>query len=149
MARILLIEDGLDFADFVSAVLSLNGHTVTHATTVRDGVAAAQQALPPELVLLDLTLPDGTGLDFLSQVTLAAPVVVLTASIDAETRQQLLAQGLRFVIKPLTARELIELVTTTLAKGYAYDLNFARNSAHRHFVDAQIFGRNSGHQLKF
>ena len=121
MARILLIEDSPDFAHFVRAVLSLKGHTVTHATTVRDGVAAAQQALPPELVLLDLTLPDGTGLDFLSQVTLAAPVVVLTASIDAETRQQLLAQGLRFVIKPLTARELIELVTTTLAKGYAYD----------------------------
>ena len=70
---------------------------------------------------ISVRLPDGYGLDFLSQVTLAAPVVVLTASIDAETRQQLLAQGLRFVIKPLTARELIELVTTTLAKGYAHD----------------------------
>ena len=121
MARILLIEDSPDFADFVRAVLSLNGHTVTHVTTLRGGVAAAQHAPPPELVLLDLTLPDGYGLDFLSQVTLAAPVVVLTASIDAGTRQQLLAQGLRFVIKPLAARELIELVTTTLAKGQAHD----------------------------
>ncbi len=121
MARILLIEDSPDFAHFVRTVLNLAGHTVTHATTVCDGVAAAQQAPPPELVLLDLTLPDGSGLDFLSQVTLAAPVVVLTASIDADMRQQLLTQGLRFVIKPLTARELIELVTTTLAKGYAHD----------------------------
>lgn len=117
MARILLVEDSPDFADFVRAVLSLNGHTVTHATTLRGGVATAQQSPPPELVLLDLTLPDGYGLDFLSQVTLAAPVVVLTASIDAEMRQQLLAHSLRFVIKPLSAHELLDLVTTTLAKG--------------------------------
>ena len=121
MARILLLEDSPDFAHFVRTVLNLKGHTVTHATTVGDGVAAAGPAAPPELVLLDRTLPDGSGLDFLSQVTLAAPVVVLTASIDADMRQQLVRQGLRFVIKPLSARELIELVTTTLAKGYAHD----------------------------
>ena len=36
--------------------------------------------------------------------------------------------------------------TGTLAQSY---LNFARNSAHRHFVAPGIFGRNSGHQLKF
>ncbi len=121
MARILLIEDSPDFADFVCAVLSLNGHAITHATTLRDGLASAQQPPPPELVLLDLTLPDGYGLDFLQQVTLDAPVIAMTADTGAELAHHLHTLGLRYIIKPIAARELLELVTTTLAKGQPHD----------------------------
>lgn len=121
MAHILLIEDNQDFAHFVCAVLPLVGHRVAHAPTLQAGLRLVRQVPPPDLVLLDLTLPDGTGLDFLDQTGREWPVVALTADIGNDLRDQLQARSVRYVTKPLSARELIDLVTTTLAKGHAHE----------------------------
>jgi DNA-binding response OmpR family regulator len=121
MAHVLIIEDNLDFVDFVQAVLDLNGHDVAHTTSLRDGIRLLNEMPCPDLVLLDLDLPDGNGLDFFEQVSADVPVLVMTASTDAELARHLQARGARYVIKPLAARDLLDLVNTSLKKGGAHD----------------------------
>ncbi len=120
MARVLIIEDNLDFVDFAQTVLELNGHTVIHSTSLRNGIALSQQTPRPDLVLLDLDLPDGNGLTFFN----GAPevnVLAMTASTDADLARQLQALGARYLIKPVSARNLIDVVHTALTKGEAHD----------------------------
>jgi DNA-binding response OmpR family regulator len=121
MAHVLIIEDDLDFVDFVRTVLDLNGHRVTHTVSLREGITLARQAPLPDLVLLDLDLPDGNGLAFFERVTSDVPVLALTASTDADLARQLQAHGARYVIKPVSAHDLIELVNASLAKGEIHD----------------------------
>ena len=121
MAHVLIIEDNPDFVDFVQAVLDLNGHEVTHTASLHAGIRLSNEMPPPDLVLLDLDLPDGNSLDFFDQVPADVPVLVMTASTDAELARQLQSLGARYAIKPLAARDLLDLVNTSLKKGAAYD----------------------------
>jgi DNA-binding response OmpR family regulator len=121
MARILIIEDNPDFVAFVRAVLELNGHTVTHTSSLHDGIALTQQAPYPDLVLLDLDLPDGSGLNFFKQVTSDVNVLAMTASTEADLARQLQALGARYLIKPVSARDLFSVVNSSLTEGDAHD----------------------------
>ena len=94
---------------------------MAHTAFLHAGITLARQAPSPDLVLLDLDLPDGSGLDFFEQVASDMPVLVLTASTDADLARQLQALGVRYVIKPLSARDLIEVVNTSLTKGETHD----------------------------
>ena len=121
MAHVLIIEDNPDFVAFVRAVLDLNGHAVTHTSSLHDGISLTQQAPYPDLVLLDLDLPDGNGLDFFNQVNTDVPVLAMTASTDADLARQLQAHGARYLIKPVSARDLLRVVNTSLTEGEAHD----------------------------
>ena len=90
------------------------GIRVAHTAFLHEGITLARQAPSPDLVLLDLDLPDGSGLDFFAHVASDVPVLVLTASTEADLARQLQALGVRYVIKPLSARDLIEVVNTSL-----------------------------------
>jgi two-component system, OmpR family, response regulator len=86
--RILLIEDDSVLRDVVQASLTASGHRVDAAATARD---AAQLWLVQayDAVLLDLNLPDGSGLDVLREARArgdATPVLVLTARNRTEER---------------------------------------------------------------
>jgi DNA-binding response OmpR family regulator len=120
MAHVLIIEDNPDFVDFVQVVLDLNGYDVAHTGSLHAGIRLSNE-MPPDLVLLDLDLPDGNGLDFFDQVAADMPVLVMTASTDADLARHLQALGARYVIKPLAARDLLDLVNTSLKKGAAHD----------------------------
>ncbi len=87
MARILMIEDDVRLAEMVSDYLGRSGLTVARAEDGASGLAALRRQ-PPDLVLLDLMLPDGDGLDVFRRIralpTPAAqtPVIMLTAKGD-------------------------------------------------------------------
>ena len=107
---VLLVEDDLSLALGIQTALSRAELTVTHATR---GVAALQlvrQAMP-DVVLLDLGLPDMDGLDVLSQIKRIAPdlpVLILTARASIEDRVQGLEQGADdYLPKPFDSAELI------------------------------------------
>ena len=121
MTRVLIIEDNPDFVDFVQAVLELNGYTVAHTASLHDGIRLSKQVPSPDLVLLDLDLPDGSGLEFFDQVAGNVPALAMTANTDADLARHLQALGARYVIKPLAARDLLDLVNTSLKKGAAHD----------------------------
>jgi DNA-binding response OmpR family regulator len=84
--RILLVEDNLGDAELLREALAdfRSAHELRHVTTVRDG-ATLLRAERFDVVLLDLGLPDGTGLETVKRIHAAAgavPIVVLTGDED-------------------------------------------------------------------
>ena len=114
MANILVIEDSPDFAQFVCAVLELEGYHVRRATCLSEGITQARNT-SPDLVLLDITLPDGNGLDFWREPDLRGlSVIAMTATTDDDVLQRLQVDATGVIIKPISARGLIEIVNKTL-----------------------------------
>lgn len=81
MSKILYIEDDLSLIDGLRYTLENNGYIVENARTVREALALYQKQ-KYDLLLLDVTLPDGTGFDICREVRkiAATPIIFLTAS---------------------------------------------------------------------
>ena len=108
--RMLLVEDDTAFSDRRCEIrASADGHSVDWVTGVRDAEAAIVSA-PYELVLLDLMLPDGGGLDFLKARRSSGdvtPVIVLTARDQISDRIAALDAGADdYLVKPFDLSEL-------------------------------------------
>ncbi len=149
MARILAIEDERDLQEVLAYNLQAAGHEVTAALTGRDGLARAR-AQPPELVLLDLMLPDLPGFEVCRALkadpsTRGVPVVVLTARGEEIDRVVGFELGVDdYVVKPFSVRELVLRVGAVLRRSQgaaeaAPASSFGRlrvdRGAHRVFVD--------------
>lgn len=104
--RVLLVEDDDAIAMPLTQGLVQAGHVVERVSTVRDALAADV----PDLVLLDLGLPDGDGLDVARRLraTSDVPIIVLSARSDELDRVVLLEVGADdYVVKPFGIREVI------------------------------------------
>jgi two-component system KDP operon response regulator KdpE len=77
---VLLIEDEAPIRRFLRASLGAQGFRLVEAETAQKGLRIAAQQ-PPDMVILDLGLPDGDGQDVLRQLRewLRAPIIVLSA----------------------------------------------------------------------
>ena len=78
--KILVVEDEANIRSFVSAVLETNGYQVLTAGTCSQGELVAASHCP-DLIILDLGLPDQDGLELIRRVRLSSlvPVIVLSA----------------------------------------------------------------------
>jgi two-component system phosphate regulon response regulator PhoB len=111
MARILVVEDEEDLQEVLSYNLRQAGHEPTVVGTGQEGLARVA-AEPPDLILLDLMLPDMSGTDVCRALksdpgTRQIPVVMLTAKgeeIDRVVGFELGADD--YVVKPYSMREL-------------------------------------------
>ena len=113
MARILIVEVNADAGDAMRMLLAASGHDVQVAGTVADAIAACNDS-PFDLMLLDLTLPDGDGLEVLERAA-AGPAVTLalTGWDDPAIIARCRAAGCHDVlIKPVSARTLLALTAT-------------------------------------
>jgi DNA-binding response OmpR family regulator len=111
-------EDDVDLQGFLRETLEAEGMLVQ---TAADGASAllAVGADPPDIVLLDLDLPDLDGLDVLSAVRRRGelPVIVLTGRRLEQDRVAGLERGADdYVLKPFSARELIARIRTVLRR---------------------------------
>jgi two-component system catabolic regulation response regulator CreB len=116
MAEILMIEDEPGIAESLAYLLRQEGFSVRQAERLADGRAAAAHA---DLVVLDLMLPDGSGLDFLRQLraTARTPVIILTsrdAEVDRVVGLELGADD--YVVKPFSPREVVARVKAVLRR---------------------------------
>ncbi len=117
MHSILLIEDIADNASLVKRVLSSQGYAVTWAETAEAGLAAAEQN-PPDMILLDLGLPDIDGqtlVGYLRQLPglAATPIVAVTAWPEETARLMVSAYGCNgYVSKPIDVPAFIKLVNS-------------------------------------
>jgi len=107
--RFLLIEDNADLARSIRTRLDLEGHAVDHAASLADAadhLAAAHY----DLILLDITLPDGDGRQFLARHRAGhadTPVIVLTARSAVSDRVDTLDLGADdYLTKPFDFAEL-------------------------------------------
>ena len=114
MSTILVIEDSQDNFDLIADALD-DGHVLVHAETGLDGLAKAQ-ALHPDLILLDMGLPEMDGWEVARRLkansALATiPTVALTAHAMHGDRDKCLQAGCdSYVPKPVNVRDLVALV---------------------------------------
>ncbi len=122
---ILMIEDDQRLAAMVAAYLEQHGFALEHQGTAQQGLRRLQApGMPPvALVLLDLMLPDGSGLDVCRQIRAlpppysAVPVVMLTAKGDPLDRVIGLELGADdYVPKPFEPRELLARLRAVLRR---------------------------------
>ena len=117
-ARILLVEDDLRIRQELQEALGGEGYAVEHSGSVRDAMIALCGSF--DLVLLDLGLPDGDGLDLcrdLRRQGKATPVVVLTARDQPHQRVRGLDVGADdYVVKPFHLPELLARIRSVLRR---------------------------------
>jgi two-component system catabolic regulation response regulator CreB len=119
MPRVLLVEDEPAIADTLVYALETERFTVSHALTGADALAAAARQIH-DLAILDIGLPDMTGLDLCRKLreTSVIPVLFLTAR-DGEMDRILGLElgGDDYVTKPFSPREIVARVRAILRRG--------------------------------
>jgi len=119
MSRILVVEDEVDLVVTYERLLRREGYRVVTAASRAEGLKAIGAA-PPALVISDLRLPDGNGLDIIRAARALdppAPVIVVTAFVSQAAREAALASGATaFLAKPFPASALLRLVHDELAR---------------------------------
>ena len=113
-ATILVVDDQDSIRHFVSKALEDDGYTVTTTGSMREARVALNRDLP-DIAILDLKLPDGTGLELLrelKQMQPEIPVILMTAFGELETAVEAMSAGaFWFVKKPFQNEELLALVS--------------------------------------
>ena len=116
--RILLLEDHLDTARALARLLSMEGHRVQTANTIAAAVAA-MAAQPYDLLISDLQLPDGSGLDFMRQVRERFPVAGIALSgygSATDVEQSLRAGFVEHLTKPVNIGQLNDAICRVRAR---------------------------------
>jgi DNA-binding response OmpR family regulator len=115
---VLLIEDEPQMCRFLRTALSANDYRLVEAPTAREGLAQAA-GRSPDVVLLDLGLPDRDGLDVARELRgwSAVPIIVLSARGREQDKVAALDLGADdYLTKPYNPRELVARVRTVLRR---------------------------------
>ncbi|HET6846174.1 MAG TPA: response regulator [Anaerolineales bacterium] len=120
MPRILCIEDDPDMIDLIRLILERRGFEVEGADGGKAGLRAMQNAIP-DLVLLDLMMPDMDGWDVYQKMkadsaTRGIPIIIVTASAQAIDREFGLhiAKVDDYIVKPFSPQDLLSSVDRAL-----------------------------------
>ena len=118
LQRVLIVEDEVEIRRFVRMALTAEGFEVIEADGVRRGVIEAGTRRP-DLVVLDLGLPDGDGVDLIRDLRAWSdvPIVVLSArSTEGDKIGALDAGADDYLVKPFSAGELLARVRAQLRR---------------------------------
>lgn len=119
--HILLIEDDAAVAQSLQDGLEREGYTIAWKTSGNEGVEYAREH-NPHLIVLDVRLPDGSGLDFcrqMRQIKLRQPILILTVQREEIDKVLGLEMGADdYVTKPYSLRELLSRVRALLRRAY-------------------------------
>jgi two-component system KDP operon response regulator KdpE len=116
--QILIVEDEAHIRRFVRLTLEAEGHTVHEAENYQRGLIEAATR-PPDLVVLDLGLPDGDGVDLIRELRQwsSMPVIVLSARSAEESKIAALDAGADdYLVKPFGSGELTARVRAQLRR---------------------------------
>ena len=112
-ASVLVVDDQDSIRHFVCKALEDEGYDVRSSASVREARTEIESAMP-DVVLLDLKLPDGTGIELLREIKKLQPevvVILMTAFGEVETAVEAMSAGaFWFVKKPFQNQELLALV---------------------------------------
>lgn len=136
--RILLVDDNMELQEMVKGILRKEGFT--HVDTAADcaGTLRYFAGQQPELVILDIGLPDGDGFTLMQKIRTLSDVPVLFLSARDEDNDRLLGLGLGaddYITKPFLPKELVLRLTAILKRTY-----FPPNRTERTTQDLLILG---------
>lgn len=120
MAKILIVDDSNLSRRTLRSILEPQGHTIVEA---KDGIAAIEQYFleKPDLVLLDLVMPEIGGLEVLQKLREMDPqacIVIVSADIQTLTKEATAASGAKaFINKPISAVAVLSIVNQVLVEG--------------------------------
>jgi DNA-binding NtrC family response regulator len=123
MATILVVDDEMGIRELLSEILSDEGHAVDVAENAQQARDYRQQATP-DLVLLDIWMPDTDGVTLLkewaAQGQLTMPVIMMSGHATIDTAVEATKIGaLNFLEKPIALQKLLTAVEQGLARGTA------------------------------
>ena len=124
MSTILIVEDNEKNMKLVRDILRHQGHGTLEAGTGADGVRLAVERRP-DLVLMDIQLPDIDGIEALRRIRAeasldAVPVLAVSASVMPDDQQKIISSGFdAFITKPINLKQFVETVQRFLQNGRA------------------------------
>lgn len=143
--RILVVDDELSIVKFLRANLEANGFTVVAAT---DGAEALQkiEMEPPDMVLLDITMPKMDGFEVCRHIRQWSqiPIIMISARADDSDKVKCLNLGADdYITKPFSATELIARVRAVLRRYQAIQIipaqpHFERGALNINFASRQV-----------
>ena len=115
--RILVVDDDPGLSEVLALLLDREGYAVDNAGTVKG--TFERLAANPDLVITDLKLPDGTGLDVIAGVRARRPrlpIIMITSYSSMESAIEALRAGANdYVIKPFKNEELLRAISRALS----------------------------------
>jgi two-component system cell cycle response regulator DivK len=121
MSVILIVEDNEKNMKLVRDVLQFKGYQTLEAVNGTDGVRLAKER-KPDLVLMDIQLPDIDGITALGQIradpeTKGIPILAVSASVMPDDQQRIHASGFdAFITKPINVKQFVETVEKFVGK---------------------------------
>ena len=151
--RILIVDDEKSLRDMLGLLFHKQGFEVLTAANYTEGVAAAVRS-NPDVILCDIKMPDGNGLDLLSRVReekLPTPVIMITAHTSTEDAIQAMKRGaVDYISKPFNNDELLLVVRRALGEKQLQDENlYLRQELAGKYNFSNIIGRGSRMQEIF
>ena len=113
---VLIVEDEENIGNFISTILKTNGYKPIIATTGTQAIQCAESYCP-DIILLDLGLPDMDGIDVISEIRKWAvtPIIVISArNSESEKVKALDAGADDYITKPFGNQELLARIRTAL-----------------------------------
>jgi two-component system, NtrC family, response regulator PilR len=151
--RVLIVDDEESLIEFLSLFLEEEGYEVATAASMTDARARLAET-DHELVLCDLMMPDGNGLDLLREIKAVGPhtaVIVMTAYSSAKSAIEAMKAGAYdYIAKPFDVEELKVMVEKALEKTALEEQNvYLRRELEGKYTFANIIGTSRRMQEVF
>lgn len=128
--EILIIDDEQQLRKMLGFSLRSNQYNVTEAGTAKEGLITASNH-PPDLIMLDLNLPDQHGMEVLQQLRqwYTGPIIVISVENDEEVIISALDKGANdYAAKPFRMGELLARIRSALRSAVSEDAEFSVNT---------------------
>ena len=119
--KVLLIEDDRSISNFITATMDREGYKIMHALNGREGLSLST-SFCPNVILLDLGLPDMDGLEVLQKLRSWSdvPVIIISARTKEQEKVSALDLGADdYITKPFGTGELMARIRTSLRHSHA------------------------------
>jgi two-component system response regulator PilR (NtrC family) len=152
-SRILIVDDEASLRDMLAFFFHKRGFEVLTASNFTEGQAAALRS-PPDVILCDIRMPDGNGLDLLRRVKTESPktpVIMITAHTSTKDAIEAMKAGaVDYIAKPFDVEELGLIVDRALGEKKLRDENvYLKQELAARYTFANIIGKGSRMQEIF
>jgi len=152
-SRILIVDDEASLRDMLAFFFHKRGFEVLTASNFTEGQAAALRS-PPDVILCDIRMPDGNGLDLLRRVKTESPkipVIMITAHTSTKDAIEAMKAGaVDYIAKPFDVEELGLIVDRALGERRLRDENvYLKQELAARYTFANIIGKGSRMQEIF